>query len=45
MRKWPLRAFLVRDTDSTVPLAYQLGDEGLIGYQHLGRPLRRLSPS
>jgi hypothetical protein len=30
-----LRAFLVLDTETTVPLAYQLGDEGLTGYQHL----------
>jgi hypothetical protein len=27
-----LRAFLVRDTEETVPLAYQLGDEAMQGY-------------
>jgi hypothetical protein len=30
-----LGAFLIRDTDETAPLAYQLGEEGLVGYQHL----------
>ncbi len=30
-----LRAFLLRDTEETAPLAYQLGDNGMPGFIHL----------
>jgi hypothetical protein len=30
-----LRAFLIHDAEEVTPLAYQLGDLGLVGYQHL----------